>query len=96
MGGRTCPAAGAGTATPGTGHQPGSQPAAERRLEPAVLRPAQTKAGLAGTVLLDLGNADLIRRTTAVDTTAAGALAPYAAWCTFATALNADIARRNR
>lgn len=55
-----------------------------------------TKAGLAGTVLLDLGNADLIRRTTAVDTTAAGALVPYATWCTFATALNADIARRNR
>jgi tryptophan-rich sensory protein len=47
-------------------------------------------------VLLDLGNADLIRRTTAVDTTAVGALVPYAVWCTFATALNADIARRNR
>jgi tryptophan-rich sensory protein len=55
-----------------------------------------TKAGLVGTVLLDLSNADLIRRTTAVDTAAAGALVPYAAWCTFATVLNADIARRNR
>ncbi|NKZ04298.1 TspO/MBR family protein [Actinomadura latina] len=55
-----------------------------------------TKAGLVGTVLLDLSNADLIRRTAAVDAAAAGALVPYAAWCTFATALNADIARRNR
>ncbi|MEU8343888.1 TspO and MBR related proteins [Actinomadura meyerae] len=55
-----------------------------------------TKAGLVGTVLLDLSNADLIRRTAAVDTAAAGALVPYAAWCAFATALNADIARRNR
>lgn len=48
------------------------------------------------TVLLDIGNADLIRRAVAVDTAAAGALVPYAAWCTFATALNADVARRNR
>jgi len=55
-----------------------------------------TKAGLVGTVLLDISNADLIRRTAAVDPVAAGALVPYGAWCAFATALNADIARRNR
>ncbi|NVI90902.1 TspO/MBR family protein [Actinomadura sp. BRA 177] len=55
-----------------------------------------TKAGLAGTVLLDISNADLIRRTAGIDAAAAGALVPYAAWCAFATALNADIARRNR
>ncbi|MFA1546951.1 TspO/MBR family protein [Actinomadura chokoriensis] len=54
------------------------------------------KGGLAGTVLLDMSNADLIRRTAPVDAAAAGALVPYAAWCTFATALNADIAHRNR
>ncbi|XRQ12584.1 TspO/MBR family protein [Actinomadura welshii] len=55
-----------------------------------------TKGGLAGTVLLDVSNADLIRRTARVDTAAARALLPYAAWCGFATALNADIAVRNR
>lgn len=52
-------------------------------------------AGLAGTALLDLSNADLIRRAARTDPTAAAALTPYAAWCVFATALNADIARRN-
>ncbi|MFC8454930.1 TspO/MBR family protein [Kitasatospora sp. NPDC057223] len=53
-------------------------------------------AGAAGTVLLDLSNADLIRRTAHADQAAAAALLPYAAWCAFATALNIDIARRNR
>jgi len=53
------------------------------------------KAGLAGTVLLDLSNAELIRRTGRIDTRAAAALVPYALWCAFATVLNADIARRN-
>lgn len=52
-------------------------------------------AGLAGTVLLDASNADLIRRTARTGPAAAAALAPYAAWCVFATALNADIVRRN-
>ncbi|MCX4757218.1 TspO/MBR family protein [Kitasatospora purpeofusca] len=52
-------------------------------------------AGVAGTLLLDLSNADLIRRTARTDRTAATALLPYAAWCAFATALNAEIARRN-
>ncbi|MFF7331921.1 tryptophan-rich sensory protein [Streptomyces sp. NPDC008150] len=53
-------------------------------------------AGLAGTLLLDVSNADLIRRTARTDRAAARALAPYAAWCAFATALNASIALRNR
>ncbi|MFD9093311.1 TspO/MBR family protein [Streptomyces collinus] len=53
------------------------------------------EAGLAGTVLLDLSTAELINRTARHDRTAALALMPYAAWCAFATALNASIARRN-
>jgi tryptophan-rich sensory protein len=51
--------------------------------------------GLAGTVALDASNADLIRRTARHDRAAAAALIPYAAWCLFATALNASIAARN-
>ena len=53
------------------------------------------KVGLAGTLLLDLSNAELIRRTGRTDPRAAAALVPYALWCAFATALNAEIARRN-
>jgi tryptophan-rich sensory protein len=56
------------------------------RLGPAV--------GVAG--LLALSSADLVRRTARVSPAAAVALAPYPAWCTFATVLSADIARRNR
>jgi tryptophan-rich sensory protein len=51
--------------------------------------------GLAGTLALDVSNADLIRRTARHDRTAAAALVPYVAWCLFATALNGDIAARN-
>lgn len=58
-------------------------------------RARSPKAGVAGTVLLDLSNAELIRRTARTDTAAAAALLPYAAWCGFATALNTSIARRN-
>jgi tryptophan-rich sensory protein len=53
------------------------------------------RAGLVGTVLLDLSNAELIRRTARTDRAAAAALFPYAAWCGFATALNGSLARRN-
>ncbi|MFD0267748.1 TspO/MBR family protein [Streptomyces sp. NPDC127106] len=53
------------------------------------------RAGLAGTLLLDLSNAELIRSTARRDPTAARAMLPYAAWCAFATGLNASIARRN-
>ena len=56
------------------------------RLGPAV--------GVAG--LLALSSADLVRRTSRVSPAAAAALAPYPAWCTFATVLSAGIARRNR
>ncbi|MFI2642096.1 TspO/MBR family protein [Streptomyces sp. NPDC018610] len=53
-------------------------------------------AALADTVLLDLSNARLISQIARTDKTAAWALAPYAAWCAFATALNASIVRLNR
>jgi benzodiazapine receptor len=54
------------------------------------------RAGLAGTLLLDLSNAELVRRMARTDPRAAAALVPYALWCAFATILNADIAHRNR
>ncbi|MFI1712071.1 TspO/MBR family protein [Streptomyces sp. NPDC053513] len=54
------------------------------------------RAGLVGTVLLDLSNAELIRRTARTDPIAARALWPYAAWCAFATALNASLVRLDR
>jgi benzodiazapine receptor len=54
-----------------------------------------TRGGLAGTLALDVSNADLIRRTARYDPAAAAALVPYAAWCLFATALNGSIAVRN-
>lgn len=53
------------------------------------------KAGVLGTLLLDVSNAELIRRTNRVDPVAARVLLPYAGWCVFATALNSAIARRN-
>jgi len=56
------------------------------RLGPAV--------GVAG--LLALSSADLVRRTARVSPAAGAALAPYPVWCTFATVLSGDIARRNR
>lgn len=45
--------------------------------------------------VLTVSAADLVRRTAAVDRRAALALAPYPAWCAFATALTVAIARRN-
>lgn len=56
------------------------------RLGPAV--------GVAG--LLALSSADLVRRTSRVSPAAGAALAPYPAWCGFATLLSADLWRRNR
>jgi benzodiazapine receptor len=38
---------------------------------------------------------DLVRRVSAADPRSGAAIAPYPAWCAFATALNASIARRN-
>ncbi|MDN5790124.1 MAG: tryptophan-rich sensory protein [Micrococcales bacterium] len=46
--------------------------------------------------LLTLSSADLARRAGARNPTLGKALAPYAVWCGFATALAAAIARRNR
>lgn len=46
--------------------------------------------------LLALSSADLVRRARAAGDGHAALLAPYAAWCGFATVLTAAIARRNR
>lgn len=46
-------------------------------------------------LVLTASSADLVRRTARVRTDAGAALAPYAAWCAFATVLSAAIARRN-
>lgn len=46
--------------------------------------------------VLAASSADLVRRTAAVSRPAALALAPYPAWCGFATALSAAIWWRNR
>ncbi|WP_406693052.1 TspO/MBR family protein [Saccharopolyspora sp. ID03-671] len=45
--------------------------------------------------ILTASSLDLLRRTARVDAPAGAALVPYAGWCAFATALSADIARRN-
>lgn len=45
---------------------------------------------------LTASSADLTRRVGRVDRSLGNALAAYPAWCGFATALNASIARRNR
>lgn len=44
---------------------------------------------------LSASSADLARRAGAAGSRHRNMLAPYAAWCTFATALNAEVARRN-
>jgi tryptophan-rich sensory protein len=59
-----------------------------------MFRMRSAKAGLVGTVLLDVSNAALTARAAKADRTAALALVPCAAWCPFATLLNADLARR--
>lgn len=53
------------------------------------------RGGVAGTIALDASNLDLIRRVAKADPVAGAVLVPYTLWCLFATALNADIARRN-
>lgn len=45
--------------------------------------------------VLTVSSADLVRRVGAADRRAGIALAPYPAWCAFATALTLAIARRN-
>jgi tryptophan-rich sensory protein len=45
--------------------------------------------------VLAASSADLVRRTYRLNRTAGASLAPYAAWCGFATLLSSAIARRN-
>lgn len=45
--------------------------------------------------VLTASSADLVRRAARIDGRAAAALAPYPAWCAFATALTVAIAKRN-
>ena len=45
--------------------------------------------------VLTASSADLVRRVAAADGRAGAALAPYPAWCAFATALTVAVARRN-
>ncbi|UUL77894.1 tryptophan-rich sensory protein [Pseudarthrobacter sp. Fe7] len=45
--------------------------------------------------VLAASSADLVRRTYRLHRTAGASLAPYAAWCGFATVLSAAIARLN-
>lgn len=54
------------------------------------------RAGLATIAVLNALNVALVTEAAKHDKTAALALRPYAAWCAFATALNASIWRRNR
>ena len=54
------------------------------------------RGGLATIAVLNALNVALVREAAKHDTVAAAALTPYAAWCGFATALNASIWRRNR
>lgn len=54
------------------------------------------RAGLAAIAVLDGLNLLLLREAARRDRRAAAALAPYAAWTGFATALNVSIWRRNR
>lgn len=53
-------------------------------------------AGLAVLTVLNALNAGLVRSAARQDRVAGRSLLPYAAWCGFATALNASIWRRNR
>lgn len=50
---------------------------------------------LAEVLVLEASTLDLVRRTRRLDPAAAAMLAPYAGWVGFASALTADIARRN-
>lgn len=53
-------------------------------------------AALLEILVLEASNLDLMRRAWAVDRWAGAALAPYVAWTGFATALTAELARRNK
>jgi benzodiazapine receptor len=51
---------------------------------------------VAEVLLLEASTVDLARRSGQVDPAAGVALLPYVAWVIFATALTAELARRNR
>lgn len=59
-------------------------------------RAHRTGAAAITAAALTLSSADLVRRAAPASPPAAAALAPYAGWCAFATALSTDIWRRNR
>ena len=65
-------------------------------MELGVLPRESPAGGLAVITALNGLNAAPVRRAATVDRRSAAALAPYAAWLGFATALNASIWRRNR
>ncbi|GAA4603536.1 tryptophan-rich sensory protein [Actinoplanes octamycinicus] len=54
------------------------------------------KVALAEILALNVANVLLWRRAANTDRLAGAALAPYVAWCLFATALNSEIVRLNR
>lgn len=53
-------------------------------------------AALVEILALEVSNVDLLRRAWAVDRLAGAALVPYVAWTAFATALTAELTRRNQ
>ncbi|MGY1622538.1 TspO/MBR family protein [Geodermatophilus sp. SYSU D00965] len=63
---------------------------------PLLFRAHRPWAAAAEAAVLTASTADLVRRAATVSGPAAAALAPYAAWTAFATALTTAIARRNR
>jgi benzodiazapine receptor len=62
---------------------------------PVFFRAHRPWLAAAEAAVLTASTVDLVRRAAAVSGPAAGALAPYAAWTAFATALSTAIARRN-
>ena len=62
---------------------------------PLFFRARRPWAAAVECAVLTASGVDLVRRAAPVSTPAAAALAPYAAWTAFATALSAEIARRN-
>lgn len=59
-------------------------------------RAHRTGAATVTAAALTVSGADLVRRAAPASTPAAAALIPYVGWCAFATALSAEIWRRNR
>lgn len=62
----------------------------------AFFRGKSVAGGLATQGVLNVLNADLIRRAWAADPKAGAALVPYAAWTVFASTLNAALLKLNR